>query len=93
MLAIAIGIGSSVWADKIKPHPYRVLGLGIAGAISFLSPLIKKGLELARPKNEHPWAHLQDVDASGNKFMGAVETNTGNMVAGDNIGGPYKCQG
>jgi uncharacterized membrane protein len=33
MLAAAIQIGSSVWPDEIKPHPYAVIVLGIAGTL------------------------------------------------------------
>jgi hypothetical protein len=37
MLAAAIQIGSSVWPDQIKPHPYAVITLGIIGALFVLA--------------------------------------------------------
>jgi hypothetical protein len=36
MLAAAIQIGSSVWPDKIKPHLYSVIALGIIGTLFIL---------------------------------------------------------
>jgi hypothetical protein len=37
MLAAAIQIGSSVWPDKIKPHLYSVIALGIIGTLFILA--------------------------------------------------------
>jgi hypothetical protein len=34
----------------------------------------------------NPWEHLQDVDASGNKFTVSAEQETGNFVGRDNSG-------
>jgi hypothetical protein len=36
IMALALGLGASVWAEYIRPHPHLVIALGLFGALMFL---------------------------------------------------------
>jgi hypothetical protein len=40
VLAAVIGVGSSVWPEKIRPHPYIVIAFGIFGLLCIIVPIL-----------------------------------------------------
>lgn len=51
VVALAFGLGSAAWPEYIKPHPYVVIGLGIAGFLMLSVPVIQRFFPIFKEGN------------------------------------------
>lgn len=70
LVAVVLGAGSSVWPEYIKPHPYWVIALGVAGALMLLAPVIQWFHPIFKDANADPLK----IDLA---IEGIVRTRTG----------------
>lgn len=54
VLALALGFGSSAWPEYIKPHPFFVIGLAVAGTLMLLVPVVQWFHPIFKDTNNEP---------------------------------------
>lgn len=70
-------VAASVWPDKVKPHPYWLLGFGVFGLILFVVPLLRR---IFKPKKASAQPGATANIAIDNRIAGNnTGTNIGNV--------------
>lgn len=70
LLAAALTLATAAWPEHIRPHPLLVIGLGVAGALMLLVPLIQWFHPIFKDRNTEPLR----LDLA---IEGVVRTRTG----------------